>query len=393
MDSADVVIIGGGAVGSATAYFLTMSAAFTGRVVVVERDPTYAKASTPLSAGGIRQQFSIRENVEIGLFARAFIGEAGELLEVDGDRPDLGFREQGYLFLATAEGRDILAENHAVQTAEGADILMLDPDGLKEIFPYLNTEGLAAGTYGRSGEGWIDPNTLLQALKRKARALGAEYVTAEVTALDRGAAGVERVHLSDGRSFACGTCVVAAGANSGAVARMVGIDLPVGPRVRTVYQFDCRTPLEGTPLPLTIGPDGVFVRPEGSGYITGFSQDEEDDPESWEIEVEWRWWEEVVWPSIAGRIPAFEAVKLTGAWAGPYDFNSFDHNGVIGPHPEIANLIFATGFSGHGLQQSPAAGRAVMELITTGGFQTIDLTRFGIERIAEGRAVKEKNVV
>jgi sarcosine oxidase len=390
---ADVVIVGGGAVGSATAYFLAASADFTGRVVVVERDPTYARASTPLSVGGIRQQFSIRENVEIGLFARAFVAEAADLLAVDGERPELGFVENGYLFLAPPDGRAVLAENHAVQTDAGAAITWLEAEALGRRFPYLNTDGVAAATFGARGEGWIDPNTLLQALKRKARSLGVTYLTGEVTAIARGAAGIERAVLADGTAIACGTLVVAAGANSGTVAGLLGIDLPVGPRIRTVYQFACREPLAGPPLPLTIGTTGVFVRPEGAGYVCGTSPPEDDDPESWDIQVDWRWWEEVVWPALAERIPAFESVKLTGAWAGPYDYNALDQNAVIGRHPEIANLIFATGFSGHGLQQSPAAGRAVSELIVAGGFRTLDLTRFGIERILEGRPLKERNIV
>lgn len=388
---ADVVIVGGGAVGSATAYFLAAEAGFGGRVAVVERDPTYARASTPLSAGGIRQQFSIRENVEIGLFAREFVGRAGELLAVDGEAPDLGFVEAGYLFLATPDGRAVLAENHAVQTAAGAAITWLERDGLAARFPWLNTEGLAAGTFGERGEGWLDSNTLLQALKRKARALGAEYRTDEVAAIERGAGGVEAVRLASGDRIECGTVLVAAGANSGAVAAMAGVALPVGPRIRTIYQIDCRETLPR--LPLTIDTTGVFVRPEGGGYICGVSPPEDQDPESWEIEVDWRWFEEAVWPALAQRVPAFEAIKLTGAWAGPYDYNALDQNAVIGRHPTIGNLLFATGFSGHGLQQSPAAGRAVMELIVHGGFRTIDLSRFGIERILENRPLREKNVV
>ena len=388
---ADVVIIGGGAVGSAAAYFLAAEAGFGGSVTVVERDPTYARASTPLSAGGIRQQFSILENVEIGLFARDFVARAGELLAVDGEAPDLGFVEGGYLFLSTAEGRAVLAENHAVQTGAGAAIAWLEPDALAARFPWLNVDGLAAGSFGERGEGWLDPSTLLQAFKRKARSLGAAYRTDEVVAIERGAAGVEAVRLASGDRIECGTVLIAAGANSGAVARLAGVELPVGPRIRTVYQFDCREPLPR--LPLTIDPSGSWVRPEGAGYICGISPPEEDDPETWEIEVDWRWFEETVWPALAQRVPAFEAIKLTGAWAGPYDYNALDQNAVIGRHPEIGNLLFATGFSGHGLQQAPAAGRAVTELVVHGGYRSIDLTRFGIERIIEGRPLKEKNVV
>lgn len=390
-DRADVVIIGGGAVGSSTAYFLGAEAGFDGRVVVVERDPTYARASTPLSAGGIRQQFSIRENVDIGLFARDFVGRIGDLLAVDGEAPDVGLVEAGYLFLATPEGRAVLAENHAVQTAAGAAIAWLEPAALAARFPWLAVDDLAAGSFGERGEGWIDPNTLLQAFKRKARSLGAEYLTDEVVAIDRDDRGIAAVRLASGDRIECGTVVVAAGAGSGAVARMAGIELPVGPRIRTVYRIDCRAPLPR--LPLTIDPTGVWVRPEGAGYICGVSPPEDKDPESWEIEVDWRWFDEVVWPALAHRVPAFEAVKLTGAWAGPYDYNALDQNAVIGRHPEIRNLLFATGFSGHGLQQSPAAGRAIMELIAHGGFRSIDLSRFGIERILEGRPLKERNVV
>lgn len=391
-DRAEVVIVGGGAVGSATAYFLAASPDFTGRVVVIERDPTYTRASTPLSAGGIRQQFSIRENVEIGLFARRFIDQVPELLAIDGEAPDLGFIEAGYLFLASEEGRAVLAENHAVQTGAGAAIAWLDPDALAERFPWINTDGLAAGTLGERGEGWIDPNTLLQALKRKAQSLGVRYVTDEVTALGKTGNEINEVQLFDGARIACGHCIIASGANSGAVARLADVELAVGPRIRTIYQIDCRTPLAPR-LPLTIDTTGVFVRPEGTGYICGVSPPEDEDPESWEIEVDWRWFEDVVWPSIAHRIPAFEAVKLTGAWAGPYDYHAFDQNAVIGRHPDIGNLLMATGFSGHGLQQSPAAGRALSELITHGTYQTLDLTRFGYERVLENSPFRERNIV
>lgn len=392
MTKADVVIVGGGAVGSSVAYFLAAETGFGGSVVVVERDPTYARASTPLSVGGIRQQFSIRENVEIGLFARDFIGRIGDLLAVDGEAPDVGFVEGGYLFLASEEGRAVLAENHRVQTDAGAAITWLEPDALAQRFAWMNVDGLAAGTLGERGEGWIDPNTLLQALKRKARSLGAEYRTDEVVGIERGDTGVKAVRLASGDRIECGTVVIAAGAGSGAVARLAGVELPVGPRIRTVYQIACREPLSPR-LPLTIDASGVYVRPEGAGYLCGVSPPEDQDPETWEIEIDWRWFEETVWPALAHRIPAFEAIKLTGAWAGPYDYNALDQNAVIGRHPKIGNLLFATGFSGHGLQQSPAAGRAIMELIAHGRFRSIDLTRFGIERILEGRPLKEKNVV
>lgn len=395
--TADIVIVGGGVIGSSIAYWLGASPDFAGRVVVVERDRTYARASTPLSAGGIRQQFSIRENIEIGLHAQDFLHQAPDLLAVDGERPDLTFREAGYLFLAGPSGRDILAENHALQTACGAAISWCEPDELARRFPWLNTADLSAGAFGERGEGWIDPNALLQAFKRKARDLGADYVDAEVVGIDRDGGRATGVRLSDGWRIAACTVVIAAGPHSGAVGRLAGVEIPVGPRKRSVFVFGCRTVLwpeePGRLGPLTIDPSGVFVRPEGAGFICGVSPPEDQDPETWDDQVDWPMFEEVVWPALAHRVPAFEAIKPTGAWAGWYDYNSLDQNALVGRHPEVGDLIVATGFSGHGLQQAPSIGRAVTELITAGAYRSIDLTRFGLERIATGEAVKERNVV
>lgn len=395
--TADVVIVGGGVIGSSIATWLGADAGFDGSVTVVERDRTYARASTPLSAGGIRQQFSIRENIEMGLHARDFLRSADEHLAVDGEAPDLTFREAGYLFLASAEGRAQLAENHALQTACGADIAWLDRPDLEARFPWLRTEDLAAGCFGETGEGWIDPNALLQAFKRKARDLGAVYRDAEVVGIERDGGRATAVLLNDGTRIEAGTIVIAAGPNSGAVGRMAGIEIPVGPRKRSVFVFDCRTSLSPDApkrlAPLTIDASGVFMRPEGAGFICGVSPPEDQDPETWDDQVDWPMWDEVVWPALAHRIPAFEAIKPTGAWAGWYDYNSLDQNALVGPHPELDGLLVATGFSGHGLQQAPSIGRAVTELITTGRYQSIDLKRFGLERLLTGEAVKEKNVV
>ena len=391
-DKADVVIVGGGAIGSAIAFFLTEDPGFGGTVTVVERDPTYARASTPLSLGGLRQQFSNRENVEIGLFGRAFVDALPERLSVDGEAPDVGFVEGGYLFCATESGRPVLEENVAVQQAAGADIALLEPDAARARFPWLATDGLAALSLGLSGEGWMDPNALLQAFKRKARSLGARYVEDTVVRIDRTGGRIDGVGLASGKTIACGTLVNAAGAQAGRLAALADIPLPVSPKKRCVFVLDCRETLSPR-LPLTIDHTGVFVRPEGKHYVCGVSPDADRDPDTDDLTVEHDQFEEIVWPALAARIPAFEAVKVVGSWAGLYDYNTLDQNGVVGRHPEVENLVFANGFSGHGLQQSPAVGRAVSELIVHGGFRTIDLARFGYERIAAGEPLFEKNVV
>lgn len=387
----DVAIAGGGGIGSAIAYFLTANADFRGRVAVIERDPSYARCSTTRSAGSIRQQFSTPGNIEMSKFGAHFLKHIGDYLAVDGEVPAVSFHERGYLFLAGEAGRAILEHNHAIQKAHGADNALLGPRELAARFPWLNADGVALGSLGLSNEGWFDPHALLQGYKRKARAQGAVYLADEVTGIARERSRVAGVSLKSGSRIACGVLVDAAGPFAGALAALAGVELPVRPRKRFVYVIDCRTPVEGCPL--LIDTTGVWVRPEGRQFICGVSPAEHDDADCDDLELDYRPFEEVVWPALAERVPAFEAIKLTNAWAGHYDYNTLDQNAILGPHPELANLLFANGFSGHGIQQSPAVGRAICELIVYRRYRSLDLSAFSYARIAAGRPLRELNVV
>jgi glycine/D-amino acid oxidase-like deaminating enzyme len=384
----DVVIIGGAAVGSAVAYFLTHDLGFTGSVAVIERDPTYAQAATTLSAASIRQQFSTPENIRMSQFGVAFFRDLKPRFGADAD---IAFRERGYLLMAGESGAATLRANHQVQTAEHADIVLLDPDAMAARFPWLNTADLTLGAFGQTGEGWFDAHSLLTLMRTAARARSARYVHGEVTGIARERNQITGVTLANGERIACGTLVNAAGPQAGDVAALAGIALPVEPRKRSVFVVACRTPLPG--MPLMVDPSGVWIRPEGEMYICGVSPPEEADPRATDFDMDYAQFDEVVWPTLAHRAPAMEALKLQRAWAGHYDYNTLDQNAVIGRHPEIVNFIFANGFSGHGLQQSPATGRAVAELITHQKYVSIDLALFGYERIAEGRRVRELNVI
>jgi len=279
-----------------------------------------------------------------------------------------------------------------VQRAGGAQVALLDPDALRERFPWLRVDDLAAGSLGLADEGWFDPFALLQAFRAKARSLGVDYLADEVTGLELARGRVTAARLASGGRLACGWLVNAAGVRGRRVAAMAGVELPVSARKRCVFVFDCREALPGCPL--VIDPSGLYFRPEGSGFICGISPAEgEPDPESEDFEVEHALFEERLWPLLAERVPAFEAIKPTGAWAGHYDVNTYDHNAVLGPHPEIANLLFANGFSGHGLQQSPAVGRGLAEWIVQGGWKSLDLSRFAYDRLAAGRPLREVAVV
>jgi glycine/D-amino acid oxidase-like deaminating enzyme len=382
----DVVIIGGAAIGSAVAYFLTHDPGFSGSLAVIERDPTYAHAATTLSAASIRQQFSTPENIRMSQFGVAFLRDLKVRFGADAD---VGFRERGYLLLASEGGAETLAANHEVQSAEGADIVLMDREALADNFRWLKTSDLRLGAFGRTGEGWFDAHSLLALLRNAARQKGARYVHAAVTGISREGARVTGVTLADGRRFGCGTLVNAAGPQAGDVAGLAGVKLPVEPRKRCVFVVSCRTALPG--MPLMVDPTGVWVRPEGDVYICGVPPPE--DARATDFEVDHTLFEEVVWPMLAHRVPAMEALKVQRAWAGHYDYNTLDQNAVIGAPPQLANFIFANGFSGHGLQQSPAAGRAVAELIVHGRFVSLDLTLFGYQRVAATRPVKELNVI
>lgn len=377
----DVVVIGGGAVGAAIARFLVASPGFDGRVTVLERDPTFRRASSALSAASIRQQFSTPENIHMSRFSFAWLR----------DSVDVGLHEAGYLYLAATAGEAALRANHAVQRAEGADVELLGPDQLAGRYPWLSLDGVALGSIGLSGEGWFDGYALVRELRRQAHDLGADLRTAEAVGLrvDRGR--IVAVELADGSTIASGTVVNAAGPWAREVAAMAGIDIPVEARRRSVFVFDAGATLPD--LPLVIDTSGAWFRPEGGSYIAGMAPDPDEDAADLPLEVDRRQFEDRLWPALAARVPAFDAIRLTNAWAGYYEINTFDHNAILGPHPEIRNLLFANGFSGHGIQQAPAVGRAIAELIVHGRYVSLDLSLFAYDRIAAGRRIVERNVI
>jgi FAD-dependent oxidoreductase domain-containing protein 1 len=329
--------------------------------------------------------------VAISLYGIEFLRTIGERLAVEGDKPDIGLKEGGYLFLATAGGRAILEQNHQVQVGHGADILFLEPDELVRLFPWLQVEDLAAGSWGRTGEGWFDGYGLMQAFRRKARSLGVAYRSAAVVGFGTDGGRITTVRLDDGTEVGCGAVVNAAGGGGAAIARAAGVEIPVRNKKRMIFSFDCKDPVPHCPL--MIDPSGVYVRPEGRGFICGSSPPVEQDPDAEDFEVDYGFFEDVIWPTLAHRVPAFEQIRPGRAWAGHYDMNQFDHNAFVGRAPGLDNFYLANGFSGHGLQQAPAVGRGLSELIVSGRFRTLDLTPLSFDRLLANRPLVERNVV
>ncbi|RVB62988.1 FAD-binding oxidoreductase, partial [Mesorhizobium sp. M7A.F.Ca.CA.004.06.1.1] len=288
----DIVIIGGAIVGSSVAYYLREQG-FSGTIALVERDPQFAHAATTLSMASIRQQFSIPENIRLSQFTLKLFRR---LKEEFGDDADIGFREGGYLILAGEDGLPILKSNHEAQIAEGADIVLEDAAQLTRRFPWLSTEGISAGAYGRTGEGWFDAHAMLTLFRKALRQKKVDFIAADVTGIARDGNRVTGVSLGNGETLEAGIVVNAAGPNAGKVAAMAGLELPVEPRKRNVFVFEARE--KYADMPLLVDPSGIYVRPEGSVYLTGGAEPEEGDraPDPGDFEVNWPLFEEVIWP-------------------------------------------------------------------------------------------------
>ncbi|NXA65739.1 FXRD1 protein, partial [Mohoua ochrocephala] len=463
-DEADVVVVGGGVLGWSVAYWLKVLEGrwwqHGMRVLVVERDPMYSRASTVLSMGGIRQQFSLRENIQMSRFSARFLrdinvcgvyghgGEFGESspthrcppvsfqehLGVPNEPPiDIQFQPSGYLFLASPQSAAMLEATVQIQREEGAQVTLLSPTQLKAKFPWINTEDVAVASYGLEDEGWFDPWTLLNAFRRKAISLGVQSCSGEVRGEGWGTRDPPsvppQIHMPDSLEYqpvACAIVVNAAGAWAGKLLEADGLPrglcrppLPIQPRKRYVFSWHCPDG-PGLSCPFFIDTSRVYFRRDGfaGNYLGGLSPSEvsprgplrsspplsftrhpeflpsqEEEPDPSDLSVDHSYFQEQIWPRLARRVPAFESLRVRGSWAGYYDYNTFDQNGVLGPHPRLENMFIAAGFSGHGLQHSPAAGRAVAELLLKGRYETLDLRRLGWERLLLGRPLEESGVV
>ncbi|XP_050529128.1 FAD-dependent oxidoreductase domain-containing protein 1-like isoform X2 [Daktulosphaira vitifoliae] len=417
----DILIIGGGVIGSSIAYWIQDKCRDGISIAVVEKDLSYSKASSALSAGGIRQQFSLKENVELSMYSAEFLRNIKDHLSIpEHEPPNVNYNPSGYLYLATEKGANTMLKNHEVQKKVGAKVELLSPEQMKIRFPWLNINGIVLGSLGTLNEGWFDAWSLLDAFRKKAKSLGTYYVEGEVidfgfkidTSIvvegdeNKEYEGINsvKVKLPNGelQQMVFGLCIIAAGADSGKVAQLAKLGngkgflstpLPIEPRKRFVYYF--HAPKGPSIAPMVIDPSGLYFRPDGfnNHYICGKSPDENDEPDTSNLDVDHEYFEKEIWSQLAHRVPAFEEAKVKNSWAGYYDYNWYDQNAVIGPHPSYFNLFFATGFSGHGIQQAPAVGRAIMEMITESGFNTIDLTKFGFGRLIAEKPLYEVNVI
>jgi FAD-dependent oxidoreductase domain-containing protein 1 len=382
---ARIIIIGGGVMGSSAAYHLAMAGA-AADVTVIEPDPTYEFAATPRSSGGVRSLHSLPENIHLALYSQQVYGDFDTLMAVDGEVPHLGFRRHGYLNIANKpESAAILESAWKIQTREGARVDLLDAAGVKARFPSLHT-GDVISAANAIDDGSLDPYAALTGFRKKAISLGVAYRKDRVVGIEHSGGLARGVILASGEKLAADFVVNLTGAWASEVCAMVGMKIPVEPMRRMTFYYECREDIEV--LPTTRDDSGVSVRPEGKGFISGYT--DKNEPGGWNWEMVPDFFERVIWGPLAHRVPKFEAIKLGRSWPGHYAMNRLDGNVIIGPwEGEMENFITATGFSGAGLQKAPAIGRAIKELVLDGGYRTIDLTRFSYRRVQENRPLRE----
>jgi len=416
---ADYLIIGGGIMGASVAYWLGKFHVGS-NIVVLEKDTTFTQASTVLSVGGIRQQFGIEENIKMSLFGAEFLRDIHRNLSVYGKHPvQVNFNPQGYLFLASEEGAALMEEMHRLQRQCGARVALYSPAKLKDEFPWLNVDDVALGSYGLENEGWFDPWSLLNGMKQNAASNKIHFVQGDVVGFmfkplrethgkDQIKQALVRKKNGKIQPIDVANFVNCAGAWSGDLARLmkIGIDdednpedirtirLPVEKRKRYVYAVHCPDG-PGINCPMVIDTTGLYFRREGLGglYLVGMSPHPDEEPPTDNLDVDYDYFYDKIWPLLASRVPAFESCKVKNAWAGYYDYNYFDENCVIGNHPYYDNVYFCTGFSGHGIQQAPAAGLCLAELLLHEQYDTIDLSRFDFRRFLVGAPMLEPNIV
>ncbi len=388
----DVVIIGGAIMGSSTAWWLSRNPDFNGRILVVERDPTYEFAGTSLTNSCIRQQFSSEINVQISQFGAEFIHEFRDYMK-DEEAPEILLRSFGYLYLAgTEEMANTLIASQKVQESLGSATRILSPEEITKKWPFYNPDGIILGSHNPVNEGYFDGGTIFHWFRKKARKQGVEYIGNEVTGLDQSDGRVTSVHLKSGEKIEAGKIVNSSGTRALKLAEMIEADLPIQPRRRYTYIFSAEEPLDQD-LPLTIDPSGCHMRWDGANYLAGCPPFDDAPMNVEDFSYEDDIWEEKLWPAIAARVPAFERVRVINSWVGHYDYNMLDYNAIIGPHPNLQNFYFMNGFSGHGLQQSPAMGRGMAEQLIYGEYRSIDLSPMGYDRVLSKTPLVEKAVI
>jgi sarcosine oxidase, subunit beta len=385
LNSADVIIIGGGIVGSSIAYHLTEAGCRS--IIVVERETHQGKGSTGKSMGGVRAQFATPVNIRMSLYSIPFFSAFDEVM----GHP-AGYRPQGYLFVATKQSHlDYLAGNYRQQVAAGLKaVRLLDPADVSHLAPELRSDDILGGSFCPT-DGFVDPHSVMTGFMLKAMERGVQLMRdTDVTGIRTDAQGVCGVETSQG-FLSSRTVVNAAGAWAGKVARLAGVDLPVEPLRRMLVPTE---PFEkvshASPMVVDMS-TGFHYRPEGRGLLLAWN-DPEETP-GFKLNFDRGFIEKVLTRGV-DRLPCLEEAEVNPkrAWAGLYEMTP-DHHPVLGAVKELPGFFLANGFSGHGVMHSPATGRILADLIVKGTCDLVDTGLLGFDRFASGQLLHETAVL
>jgi sarcosine oxidase subunit beta len=383
--TAEVVIIGGGIVGSSIAYHLTEMGCRD--VLILERETHQGKGSTGKSMGGVRAQFATTVNIQMSLYAIPFFRAFEEVV----GHPS-GYRDQGYLFVATRRAHlDYLRANFDRQVSLGLrDVHMISKEDIVQVIPEIRADDILGGSFC-SSDGFVDPHSVMTGFTLRATERGVKlWREAEVTGLRRDGDRVTGVETSKGSVFAP-VVVNAAGAWAASVARMAQVDLPVEPLRRMLVPTEPFTELSQK-LPMVIDmTTGFHFRPEGAGFLMAWN--DPDEKPGFKTNFDPAFVEKILTRAV-DRVPCFERVPVNPkrAWAGLYEVTP-DHHAVLGPAPGVPGFFLANGFSGHGVMHSPATGKIVADLILKGSTDVVDASVLSVERFRTGRLLEETAVL
>ncbi|PIC70783.1 FAD-dependent oxidoreductase [Sporosarcina sp. P16b] len=382
----DLIIVGAGIMASSLAYNLYKDG-YTGKIALFEKDNKYEYSSTPRSEGGIRQTFSTEVNIRMSQYSYQVYKKFEEEMAFDGENAQINFNENGYLYLLDKKSMPIFEDILKTQEKLGVKTKFMNQRETQSFFPEINVEDLVGSVFDPEA-GNADPYSVLQAYIRKIREYGISFIYEEVETILTERNKAIGIQTTNGDKYFAPIVVNAAGPWSGDLSAKIGLEIPVKPLRRQLFSIDTQLKFQNE-IPFTFDPTGLHFRSERSKVVVGWANDV---PYGYNFHLEKSFFEEEIWPVLAARSSHFEQLKLENGWTGLYDYNYIDQNAIIGGHPDMGGYFIVSGFSGHGFQHAPAAGKALSELIRLGKFETMDVSSLSVERFKTNELVIETAV-